>query len=71
MVGCSSDIISEMFSAVYIVTVHRIYFSFIASVYCDIFFSLGPEVKAITLKIDSSFGLSLSSQVFQLFWFQN
>ena len=71
MVGCSSGIISEMFSVVHIVTVHTVYFSFIASVCCDLFFSLGPEVKAIILNIDFSFGLSLSSQVFQSFWFQN
>ena len=67
MVGCSSGIISEMFSAVYIVTVHTIYFSFIASVCCDLSFSLGPEVKAIILKIDCSFDLSLSSHGFQSF----
>ena len=71
MVGCSNGIISEMFSVVYIVTVHTMYFSFIASVCCDIFFSLGPEVKAIILKIDFIFGLTLSSQVFQSFQFQN
>lgn len=70
MVGCSSGIISEMFSTIYIVTVHTVYFSFIASVCCDLFFSLGPEVKAITLKVDFSFGLSFLSQVFQSFWFQ-
>ena len=64
MVGCSSGIISEMFSAIYIVTVHTVYFSFIASVCCDLFFSLEPEVKAIILKIDLIFGLSFSSQVF-------
>ena len=71
MVGYSSGIISEMFSVVYIVTVHTVYFSFIASVCCDIFFSLGPEVKAIILKNYFSFGLSLSSHVLHLFWFQN
>ena len=71
MVGCSSGIISEIFSVFYIVTVHTVYFSFIASVCCDIFFSLEPKVKAITLKIDFSFGLSFSSQVFQSFWFQD
>ena len=67
MVGCSNGIISEMFSAVYIVTIHTVYFSFIASVCCDLVFSLGPEVRAITLNIDVSFGLSLSSQVFHSF----
>ena len=37
---------------------------------CDLFFSLGPEVSAIILKNDFSFGLSVSSHVFQSFWFQ-
>ena len=68
MVGCSSGIISKMFSADYIATVHTIYFSFIASVCCDLFFSLGPEVKAIILNNDFSFGLS---RFFQSFQFQN
>ena len=67
MVGCSSATISKMFSADYIVIVHTIYFSFIASVRCDLFFSLGLEVKAIILKMDCSFGLSLWSQFFQSF----
>ena len=62
MVDCSSDIIFEMFSTDYIVIVHTIYFNFIASVHGDLFFSLGPEVKAIILKKDFSFGLSLSSR---------
>ena len=38
------------------------YFNFIISVHCSLFFSLGPEVKAIILKKDFSFGLSLFSQ---------
>ena len=61
MVGYSSGTISKMFSADHIVIVHIIYFSFIASVHRDLFFSLGPEVKAIILKKYFSFGLSLSS----------
>ena len=64
MVGCSSGTISKMFSADRIVIVHTIYFSFIASMRCDLFFSLGPEEKAIILKKDCIFGLSLSSQFF-------
>ena len=62
MVGCSSGTISKMFSADHIVIVHIIYFNFIASVHCGLFFSLGPEVKAIILKMDFSSGLSLSSR---------
>ena len=64
MVGCSSGTIYKMFSVDYIVIVHTIYFNFIARVHCDIFFSLGPEVKAIILNMDCSFGLSLSSRFF-------
>ena len=61
MVGCSSGTISKMFSADHIVIVHIMYFNFIVSVHCSIFFSLGPEVKAIILKKDFNFGLSLFS----------
>ena len=71
MVGCSIGIISEMFSVVYIVIVHTIYFSFIASVRCDLFFSLGPEVKAIIPKMDFSFGLEFVESVFSVIQFQN
>ena len=67
MVSCSNGTISKMFSADYIVIVHTIYFSFIASVHCDLFFSLGPKVKAIILKKDFSFGSNLSSR----FWFSH
>ena len=62
MVGCSSGTISKMFSADYIVIVHIIYFNFIARAHCGIFFSLGPEMKAIILKKDFSFHLSLFSR---------
>ena len=55
MVGCSSGTISKMFSADHIVIIHIIYFNFIASVHGGLFFSLGPEVKAIILKKDFSF----------------
>ena len=62
MVGCSNGTISKMLSADHIVILHTIYFSFIASVHCDLFFSLGPKVKAIIMKKDFSFGLSLFSR---------
>lgn len=61
MVGWSSGTISKMFSANHIVIVHIIHFNFIASVHYGILFILGPEVKAIILKKDFIFGLSLSS----------
>ena len=64
MVGCSSGTIYKIFSADDIVIVHTIYFNFIASAHCDIFFSLGPEVKAIILKKDFSFCLTLLSHIF-------
>ena len=38
----------------------------IASVYYFHSFSLGPEVKAIKLRLDFSFGLVCLSQIFQI-----
>lgn len=62
MVGCSNNIIFEMFFAIICITD---LFNLIASVCYHHSFSLGPEVKAIKLRFDFSFGLVCLSQVFQ------
>lgn len=64
-VDCSNDTIVNCFLLSSVSLYILVCLNSIASVYCFHSFILGPEVKAIKLMFDFSFGLVCLSQVFQ------